>query len=232
MILSREVMQARFGQGDQVIALLAKIQEEVHYPFVRVLTDAAGPSFTVIGEIEAPDIGEWEHLMRAIFSDANFKRDFQRIAPLIVSGRRELFNVVDVDYVPYKADPKRVIVVRNVFQAKCGRGDDLVALFRDSFFRMSVLVPDLAPRLLTDASGPFFTVATEQEAPSIAAWQDWQRRMFSIPEFQGWFAKMVPLVDHGSREFYNVVNFEGVRKPAAGASTQRRTVKRRGRPER
>jgi hypothetical protein len=28
---------------------------------------------------------------------------------------------------------------------------------------------------------------------------------FALPQFAGWFARMVPLVESGRREFYNIV---------------------------
>ena len=60
-------------------------------------------------------------------------------------------------------------------------------------------------RILTDASGPFFTVVTELEVESFAVWQQFMAEEFAMPEFGDWFARMMPLVESGRREFYNVV---------------------------
>ena len=59
-------------------------------------------------------------------------------------------------------------------------------------------------RILTDLSGPFFTVVTEAEAPSLADFERVMAEMFSQPEFGQWFARMHSLVESGRREFYNV----------------------------
>ena len=94
-----------------------------------------------------------------------------------------------------------MILVRDVFQAKYDRGDELVALFKEANQWMG----DYAARILTDASGTFFTIVTEQEFPSLGEWERINAEAFSDPRFGPWFEQMVPLVDSGQREFYNVV---------------------------
>jgi hypothetical protein len=99
-----------------------------------------------------------------------------------------------------------MLVVRQVFQAKYGRGDELVALFRELNMRMrdaGELMPQF--RILTDATGPFFTVVTEAEVESFAAWEEGFREAMDQPWMGEWFSRMVPLVESGSREFYTIV---------------------------
>jgi len=96
-----------------------------------------------------------------------------------------------------------MILVRDVFQAKYGQGGDLVALFKE----VKEKWPESANygyRILTDASGPFFTVVTETEVASLAEWERLIADVFSLPEFGEWFARMMPLVDSGRREFYTI----------------------------
>ena len=94
-----------------------------------------------------------------------------------------------------------MILVRDVFQAKYGKGGELVALFKE--------VRELRPaptvdHILTDASGPFYTVITETTVENLAAWEQRITETFSMPEFGDWFARMMPLVESGRREFYNI----------------------------
>ena len=99
-----------------------------------------------------------------------------------------------------------MLVARQVFQARYGRGDELVALFQELNRRLreeGATMPGF--RILTDASGPFFTVVTEHEIESLAAWEGGFRDTMDRPWMEDWFARMVPLVESGSREFYNVV---------------------------
>ncbi len=94
-----------------------------------------------------------------------------------------------------------MILVRDVFQAKYGKGGELVALFKEAG---KMWPQNYAFRVLTDASGPFFTVVTETDVPSLAEWEKRSAEIFSHPDFGKWFARMEPLVESGRREFYNV----------------------------
>ena len=99
-----------------------------------------------------------------------------------------------------------MLVARQVFRAKYGRGDELVALFQEFNTRMQE-AGETTPRfrILTDATGPFFTVVTEIEVETFAAWEGGFRESMERPWMGEWFSRMVPLVESGSREFYNLV---------------------------
>ncbi len=99
-----------------------------------------------------------------------------------------------------------MLVARQVFRAKYGRGDELVTLFRELNARMRE-ADGTAPnfRILTDVSGPFFTVVTEVEVESLAAWEGSFRESMARPWMGEWFSRMMPLVEAGSREFYTIV---------------------------
>ena len=100
-----------------------------------------------------------------------------------------------------------MLVARQVFQAKYGRGDELVALFRELNARMRDEGGEAALRfrILTDVSGPFFTVVTETEVENLAAWEGGFREAMARPWMEEWFGRMMPLIESGSREFYAVV---------------------------
>lgn len=94
-----------------------------------------------------------------------------------------------------------MIVVRDVFQAKYGRGGELAALFKEARAEWSEAYAD---RILTDVDGPFFTVVVETEVNSLAVWEQRADEIFAQPEFEEWFERMTPLVESGRREFYNL----------------------------
>ncbi|MCJ7625460.1 MAG: hypothetical protein MUO76_18325 [Anaerolineaceae bacterium] len=94
-----------------------------------------------------------------------------------------------------------MLVIRSVFQAKYGKGGDLVALFKEAENTM----PEMSDiRILTDATGPMFTVVYEQDAENFADWEERRGKIFSHPDFGDWFARMEPLVETGHREFYYI----------------------------
>ncbi len=95
-----------------------------------------------------------------------------------------------------------MIIVRGVYQAKYGKGDELVQLFKEG----NDLFPGMnMSRIMTDLSGQFFTVVTEAEYPSFSEWEADAQKIFSDNRFPAWFERMVPLVDNGRREFYTLV---------------------------
>jgi len=69
-----------------------------------------------------------------------------------------------------------MIVVRDTFQAKYGRGGELVALFKELCQQWPGQSVD---RIFTDASGPFDTIVTEATVENVAAWQQRTTEVFS-----------------------------------------------------
>jgi hypothetical protein len=98
-----------------------------------------------------------------------------------------------------------MILVRDVFHCKFGRGDEMVALMKQIFDNFATAEsPVKSVRILTDASGPFFTVVTETVIESIEAHKRLLEESFARPEFGQEFGKMIELVDSGHRDYYNI----------------------------
>ncbi len=97
-----------------------------------------------------------------------------------------------------------MIVERIVFQGKYGKGDDLVALFREFAKAAPPSSMGRNPRLLTDRSGAFFTIVFEAEWEKFAEWEKATGRMFSDAKFQSLMERTTPLIESGRRDFYNV----------------------------
>jgi hypothetical protein len=94
-----------------------------------------------------------------------------------------------------------MIVVRGVFQAKYGKGDELVQLFKEA---QAIWPSGRNARILTDLSGQFFTVVSESEYDNFAAWEASAQAIFGDARFAALFERMTALVEGGRREFYNV----------------------------
>ena len=102
-----------------------------------------------------------------------------------------------------------MIVVRDVFRAKYGKGGDLEDLFKEVLPAFERVVREFgggAPRMLEDLSGEFFTLVVEHTLPSMAAWEEAREKLFDLSDFEGWFDRMMPLVETGRREYWNVVS--------------------------
>lgn len=98
MILVRTVMQARFGKGGELAAhfvetnrrLMAELS--VQRPW-RILTDLSGPFDTVVLEVEAESLAEWERVRGELFRAPAFQDSMARSQDLIASGRNEVFTI-------------------------------------------------------------------------------------------------------------------------------------------
>ena len=71
-----------------------------------------------------------------------------------------------------------MIVVRDVFQAKYGKGGELIKLLKEA---QTIMPQAFAGRILTDASGQFFTVVTETKWQISRNGNKCRRRFFPIP---------------------------------------------------
>ncbi len=97
-----------------------------------------------------------------------------------------------------------MIVERIVFQAKYGKGDELVALMKQMSKDMPASGTGRNFRVLTDRSGTFFTVVVEMEWESLGEWEKGFAQMFSDRKAQEAMDRSVALIESGRREFYNV----------------------------
>jgi hypothetical protein len=98
-----------------------------------------------------------------------------------------------------------MILYRTVFQAKFGRADELVAAFKNmNNVLTDAQMESLQPRILTDISGPFFTVVMETTHESLAAVEQFRNEMFSNPETSAEVSSMAGLVESGRNEYYTI----------------------------
>lgn len=95
-----------------------------------------------------------------------------------------------------------MIVVRGVFHAKYGKSDELVELFKEAH---AMWPSGRNARILTDLSGPFFTVVSEAEYDSFSTWEANAQQIFGDARFAAFFERMTLLMESGRREFYNLV---------------------------
>ncbi len=94
-----------------------------------------------------------------------------------------------------------MILVRNIFQVKFGRMKEARELWKEG---IKFVNPASHPRLLTDLTGPFYTLVletTHKDLPSMAA--DMQSEM-NQASFGAWYQKFIPLVESGSRELFTI----------------------------
>lgn len=98
MIIVRTVLQARFGKAGELAAefsqtgfgMMSEMETQRRW---RVLTDLSGPFDTVVQEVEAESMAEWEQARAKLFQQPSFRESFARTQGLVVSGRNELWTI-------------------------------------------------------------------------------------------------------------------------------------------
>ena len=99
-----------------------------------------------------------------------------------------------------------MIVIRNVFRLKFGKAREAVALFKEGIAIQKRVGAglDFSTRLLTDVTGPFYTVVLELTVPNLAAFEGAGPRLIGDKDWQANYQKIAPLVESGYREVFTL----------------------------
>ena len=100
-----------------------------------------------------------------------------------------------------------MVVVRNVFRLKFGKSREAVALIKEGMAIQKRVMSGLeySTRVLTDVTGPFYTLVLELTVPSLAVFESNAPRLFGDKEWQANYQKVAPLVESGYREIFSIV---------------------------
>ena len=98
-----------------------------------------------------------------------------------------------------------MIVVHNVFRLKFGKAREAVALMKEAIAIQKRLGVDVGQRLLTDVTGPFYTLILELSLPNLSAVETTLAKVMGDKEFHANYEKFVPLVESGHRDVFTVV---------------------------
>ena len=100
-----------------------------------------------------------------------------------------------------------MIVIRNVFRLKFGKAREAVALFKEGIAIQKRVGAgaNFSTRLLTDVTGPFYTVVLEITVPDLGAFQNDAPKLMGDKEWQANYQKIAALVDSGSREIFTII---------------------------
>jgi hypothetical protein len=100
-----------------------------------------------------------------------------------------------------------MIVIRNVFQLKFGKAREAVALMKEGLAIQKRVMSgqEYSSRVLTDVTGPFYTLVLELTVPNLSTFESQAPRLFGDKEWQANYQKVAPLVESGHREVYSVV---------------------------
>jgi len=99
MIVIRNTFRLKFGKAREAVALLKEavaLQKRLGMGFpTRILTDVTGAFYTVVLELTAPSLSAYEAESPRYMSDKKFQANYKKFVPLVESGSREIFQVVE-----------------------------------------------------------------------------------------------------------------------------------------
>ena len=99
MIVVRNVFRLKFGKAKEAVAIMKEglaIQKRAGSDLPsRLLTDLTGSFYTIVLEITAPNMAALEASMPKVMGDKDWQANYQKIGPLIESGYREIFTIVE-----------------------------------------------------------------------------------------------------------------------------------------
>jgi hypothetical protein len=95
-----------------------------------------------------------------------------------------------------------MILVRDIFQVKLGQMDKVLAGLKGAM--ESSTRTSMVSRVLTDISGRYFTLVVETKAESMDAYWENLQAGFKDPEVAARDNPLLPYVESGHREFYNI----------------------------
>jgi hypothetical protein len=97
-----------------------------------------------------------------------------------------------------------MIVIRNVFQLQFGRAKEALELLKEGA-KFADKEASSPARVLTDLTGPFYTLVLEISHQNLAAYEAAMKRMSESKEWGAWYRNFSPLVVSGHREIFTVV---------------------------
>jgi hypothetical protein len=99
MILVRNTFQLKYGQARPAVALFKENLELMKKAGMkgspRLLTDLVGPAYTLVFETTYENLPAFERDAQSIMGNEEWKKWYQKFVPLVESGNREIFNVVE-----------------------------------------------------------------------------------------------------------------------------------------
>ena len=98
-----------------------------------------------------------------------------------------------------------MLVIRNVFRLKFGKAKEATALMKEAVVLQKKAGADFSQRILTDVTGPFYTLVLEITVPSLGKYENDAPRVMADKDFQAAYQKLIPLVESGYREVFTIV---------------------------
>lgn len=93
---------------------------------------------------------------------------------------------------------------RNVFSLKFGASREAVPMWKDYLKRVCEHDPEIHARLLTDVSGPAYTLVLELTYQTFEAAEPSQCRLTNRQDWKEFYQKFIPYCEKAERTYYKI----------------------------
>ena len=105
MILVRNVFRLKFGKAREGVAagketIASARRAAGHEVPIRMLTDLTGEFYTLVIERSYPSMIAFEETAKALMAEPQWQAAYQKLIPLVESGHRDIFTIVDIGAAP------------------------------------------------------------------------------------------------------------------------------------
>ena len=101
MIVVRNVFRLKFGKAREGVgamkeAIVAARHAAGREVPIRLLTDVTGEFYTLVIERTYSSMIEFEETAKALTAEPQWRAAYQQLMPLVETGHRDIFTIVDV----------------------------------------------------------------------------------------------------------------------------------------
>ena len=99
MVVVRNTFRLKFGKAKEALAILKEgiaLQKKAGVDVSqRLMTDLTGKFYTIVFELTLPNLAAVEGTMSKVMNDKEWQTNYQKFVPLVESGEREIYSVVE-----------------------------------------------------------------------------------------------------------------------------------------
>jgi hypothetical protein len=98
MIVVRDIFYLHFGKSKEAVPLAkegAALEKAGGYSVARILADVTGDYYTLVMESEFASLSEFDNALTSLANNNAWGEWYARFIPLVNSGKREIFRIVD-----------------------------------------------------------------------------------------------------------------------------------------
>lgn len=207
MIISRTAFKLKFGQAKPAIAIWKEIMNAemgnapVPKPPMRLMTDLSGPNYTLVTELQLrsfADIAPESHIWA---TNAKIRELYPQFVPLCDESTSELYHM---EHQIGEPCPVGNVLERMVFNLKYGQAREAIASWKDVMNLIKSRPDAPAMRLMTDITGPSYTLVMEMHYRSMMDFGPKMARWISDEASHKAYERFIPLCVNSARTLYRM----------------------------